>query len=75
MISLGSFKFLKLLVDASSMKKIYVRVLGDVIGVPVSRAAINELKRPPLILSAPAEKRVWSQEEVAEFYKRNPIFK
>jgi hypothetical protein len=72
----ASWKFLQLLLAASSEKTISVKnAFGDVVRVRVASAAINEMKRPPFILSAPAEKRVWSPEEIAEFYKRNPIFK
>lgn len=46
---------------------------GDYTNTPVARAAKNELKRPPFVLSAPTEKRVWSTQEIEKFYKINPL--
>lgn len=66
---------LALMVSASSTRVIRVKnIQGDYVKVPVARAATHALVRPPFILSAPIEKRVWSQKEIEEFYQLNPAF-
>lgn len=66
---------LALMVSASSTQVVKVKNLqGDYVKKPVARAATHEIIRPPFILSAPTKKRVWSKEEIAEFYQLNPAF-
>lgn len=68
-------KHLNLLVAASSTKRLRVRnEFGDWTHKGVATAAINALKRPPFIPSAPLSKRDWTPQEIAEFYQRNPQF-
>lgn len=69
-------KYLQLLVDASSMKIIHFRnEQGDWVKKGVARAALNALKRPPFIPSAPLKKKEWSKQEIDEFYQKNPLLK
>lgn len=66
-------KYLSLLVSASSTRVAAVtNMFGDRTLVGVNRAATHELARPPFILSAPTEKREWTQKEINEFYQNNP---
>lgn len=66
-------RYLQLLIDSASERRITVHHQGQEHRIPVRHAALHELKRPPFILSAPTEKKVWTEEEIAEFYKTNPM--
>ncbi len=69
------FKYLSLLVSASTYQKVRAKnEHGHDYWVPVSRSAFNELKRPPFVPSAPTTKKVWSESEITEFKKNNPVF-
>lgn len=69
-------KYLQLITDASSTKKIHYRdSSGNWTSKGVAQAAVHALCRPPFIVSAPTEKRKWSKKEIDEFYKNNPLLK
>ncbi len=42
---------------------------------PRHHVLLRTLMRPPCVLTGPTEKRIWSQQEIEEFYKINPMFK
>lgn len=47
---------------------------GHMVKVYTQRSALEELKRPPFILTAPLTKKEWSPEEIEKFYQSNPVF-
>lgn len=69
-------KYLALLVRASHDKKVWFKnQYGQMEARYTSRAVLNEMMRPPFISTAPKTKRVWSEQEIAEFYQKNPLLK
>ena len=69
-------KTLQLVIDSASMKRVWVKSRqGDYVKKGVNVAATHELCRPPFVLSAPEQKKEWSQAEVETFYQNNPVFK
>ena len=69
-------KTLQLVLDSASTKIVWVKNLqGDYVKKGINMSATHELCRPPFILSAPEQKKEWSQAEVESFYQNNPVFK
>lgn len=70
----SALKTIRLLVRASSEESVFIKdEFGNRMKVPIRLGAIRDLCRPPVIYSGPIEKREWSQEEIEEFYKTNPM--
>lgn len=72
----SALRTIRLIVQACNPKSIKLRdVQGQEYWFNTARSAIDALKRPPFVPSAPTTKRVWTQAEIEEFYKTNPLLK
>lgn len=72
---LKNFRTLALFISATGDQTIGTKNYnGDRVIVRTSRAAMDALKRPPFVPSAPTMKKEWSLKEQQEFYKNNPMY-
>lgn len=68
--------FLSALIEIAKARPIWIRhPHGEMEKRDTTRSVMRSVVRPPLIGSAPKEKKEWLQQEIDDFYQHNPIFK